>query len=116
MFVYDQMKEIVKHNVRGGTGEVRCRDYLTEPPTGMKFALFGMNEMLPGATIPEHQHTEDAEFYFIVSGAGTGFHNGNKFPVKTGDGWLCLQGETHGIFNTTHPEQKLVFVSLFFRQ
>ena len=114
MFSYEQMKKIVKQNVRGGEGEVRCRDYIKADPDGLPFDAFGLNEMQPGATIPEHCHADSAEFYFIVSGRGIGLHNGRRFNVGPGDGWLCRAGETHGILNTEIPGQVLSFTSVYF--
>ena len=113
VFTYQTMQEIVKNGVRGGVGEIRCRDYLTEPPDGMRLSLFGLNEMAAGATIPEHKHEGEAEFYFIVSGSGTGLHNGREFPISPGDAWLCRAGETHGLLAA--PTAPLTFISLFFR-
>ncbi len=114
MFFYDQIQEIVKHGVRGGEGEVRCRDYIKADPDGLKFESFGLNEMQPGATIPEHCHADSGEFYYIVAGHGTGLHNGREFDIKPGDGWYCRRGETHGILNTQKPGQVLSFISVFF--
>ncbi len=113
MFSYSQLQEIIKHNVRGGEGEVRCRDYI-KGPQELPFEAFGLNEMQPEATIPEHCHADSAEFYYIVSGHGKGFHNGQSFKVGPGDGWLCRVGETHGIHNTEVPDQVLKFISVFF--
>ncbi|MBF0409080.1 MAG: cupin domain-containing protein [Candidatus Riflebacteria bacterium] len=115
MLSYKNLQEIIKHNVRGGTGEIRCRDYLTVSDDLPAFSSFGLNEMQPGATIPEHCHTDDAELYYIISGRGTGFHNGKSFPVNPGDAWLCKQGETHGILNNVVSEQVLSFINVFFK-
>ncbi len=114
MFEYRTLREIIKHNVRGGIGEVHCRDYLQGTEIDLPFKAFGLNEMQPGATIPEHRHPDDAEFYFIVAGRGIGCHNGRRFAVGPGDGWFCQAGETHGIENTEVPGQVLSFVSVFF--
>lgn len=114
MFSYAQLQEIIKHNVRGGEGEVRCRDYLKGDQTELPFNAFGLNEMQPGATIPEHCHADSAEFYYIVSGRGTGLHNGRSFQAGPGDGWFCRAGETHGILNNEVPGQVLTFISLYF--
>lgn len=116
MFSYAQLQEIVKQNVRGGVGEVRCRDYIKGSSQDLPFNAFGLNEMQPGATIPEHCHEDSAEFYFIVSGRGIGVHNGKTFPAGPGDGWLCRAGETHGILNTEVPGQVLSFASVFFSE
>lgn len=112
MYLYKDLPEMVKQKVRGGDGEVRCRDYLQHCPGGLPFNSFGLNEMQPGATIPEHCHSENAEFYFVVSGQGTGVHNGRVFEIGPGDAWVCEPGETHGIYNRS--EIPLSFISVFF--
>lgn len=112
MFKYKNLPELVKQNVRGGSGEVRCRDYLKHCPGGLPFQAFGLNEMQPGATIPEHCHADNAEFYYIVSGQGRGVHCGKEFEVGPGDAWTCEPGETHGILNTS--DEVLSFISVFF--
>ncbi len=112
MFIYQELEEIKKMNVRGGEGMIRCRDYLQYCPEGMRFSSFGLNEMEPGSTIPEHCHPDSAELYFIVGGTGTGIHNGRQFSVNPCDAWLCNAGETHGILNDS--QEVLSFVSLFF--
>ncbi len=114
MFSYKQMEKMIKKHVRGGEGEVHSRDYIRSGMQELPFEAFGLNEMQPGATIPEHCHADSAEFYFIVSGRGTGLHNGQRFQVEPGDGWLCRAGETHGILNTEVPNQVLTFVSVYF--
>lgn len=114
MFSYSQLQKIIKQNVRGGAGEVHCRDYIKGMPDGMVFDAFGLNEMQPGATIPEHCHADSAEFYYVVSGRGRGFYNGKEFEVGPGDGWICQPGDTHGIHNDLVPDQVLSFVSVFF--
>jgi quercetin dioxygenase-like cupin family protein len=116
MHKYELMQEIIKHNVRGGEGEIRCRDYLKADSQNLPFNAMGLNEMQPGATIPEHCHADSAEFYFVVSGHGTGFHNGKSFKIGPGDGWLCKAGETHGILNNEVPGQVLSFVSVYFSE
>jgi mannose-6-phosphate isomerase-like protein (cupin superfamily) len=101
-------------NVRGGVGEVLQKFYLKKDQTHLPFSAFNLNEMAPGTTIPEHRHETDEELYYIVSGSGIGVLEGKQFPVQPGDSFFCPRGGSHGILNTTHPGQTLVFVSVFF--
>lgn len=112
---HQRLPVIRKEKVRGGVGELLCRDYLAGDEPGHPFAALGLNEMQPGATIAEHRHQGEAEFYFVTAGRGTGLHQGRRFAVGPGDAWLCRDGETHGIENTSVPGQVLSFVSIFFR-
>jgi len=112
---YGDVEQAVKSNVRGGVGDVVQRYYLAAGASRFPLEAFNLNEMQPGCTIPEHRHDDDEEFYYIVSGTGTGLLNGASFPIGPGDAFFCRQGETHGILNTTVPGQVLSFISIFFR-
>ncbi len=115
-FSYDRLKALVKQNVRGGVGTVESRDYLQGAQVTLPFAALGLNEMAPGATIPEHRHVDEEEFYFITSGRGIALVDGKQIEVGPGDATHCSAGSTHGILNTLVPGQKLTFVSIFFRK
>ena len=67
-----------------------------------------VNELAPGAVLPWHEHAEDEEVYFIISGQGSYLDNGKKpHQVKRGDVTLCLKGEKHGLENT--GKEPLIF-------
>lgn len=112
---YQTMTAVLKEKVRGGVGRVTSRDYLQAADIGHPFAAFGFNELAPGATIPEHRHLDEEEFYFITAGRGIAVVDGESFEVGPGDATHCPAGSTHGILNTLVPNQTLGFVSIFFR-
>ena len=113
--LYDDVECRVNKNVRGGVGEVIARYYLNENSSRLRFNALNLNEMEPGATIAEHPHNGEDEYYFIIEGHGTGVLNGRKFDVSQGDSFLCVSGSTHGIFNDKAPGMKLKFISIFFK-
>lgn len=112
--LYDDVECRVNKNVRGGEGEIVARYYLNENSSKLRFNSLNLNEMEPGATIAEHPHAGEDEFYYIVEGRGTGILNGEKFEVGPGDGFMCHSGSTHGILNKL-TNQKLKFISIFFK-
>lgn len=112
--LYDDVECRTNKNVRGGEGEIVARYYLNENSSRLRFNSLNLNEMEPGATIAEHPHNGEDEFYFIIEGRGTGVLNGEKFEVGPGDGFMCHSGSTHGIFNTL-TNRKLKFISIFFK-
>ncbi|HOD41688.1 MAG TPA: cupin domain-containing protein [Candidatus Wallbacteria bacterium] len=112
---YDDVECRVNKNVRGGEGEVVARYYLNENSSRLRFNSLNLNEMESGATIAEHKHTGEDEFYFITEGRGTAILNGESFEVGPGDGYMCHSGSTHGILNNI-TGQKLKFISIFFKQ
>jgi mannose-6-phosphate isomerase-like protein (cupin superfamily) len=111
---YDDVECRVNKNVRGGEGEIVARYYLNENSSKLRFNSLNLNEMEPGATIAEHTHTGEDEFYFITEGRGTALLNGRKFEVGPGDGFMCSSGSSHGILNEL-TNQKLKFISIFFK-
>ena len=54
----------------------------------------------PGASIGNHSHSEDMEFYIILKGNGVVNDNGTEKPVTQGDVMITGNGETHSINNT----------------
>jgi len=113
--MYDDVECKINKNVRGGEGEIVARYYLNENSSKLRFNALNLNEMEPGATIPEHRHDGEDEFYLVIEGRGFGILNGNKFEIGPGDSFICHSGSTHGIFNNKVSGQKLKFISIFFK-
>lgn len=112
--LYDDVECKVNKNLRGGIGEVITRYYLNENTSKLRFSALNFNEMEPNATIGEHTHNGEDEFYLIVEGRGIAILNGEKFEVNTGDGFMCYSGSSHGLMNTL-TNKKLKFISVFFK-
>lgn len=54
----------------------------------------------PGATpYPYHSHSEQWEFYNVISGAGVVRHQNGVTPIEAGDAFLFRPGEPHQISN-----------------
>eukprot|EP01023_Acetabularia_acetabulum_P008014 TRINITY_DN13492_c0_g1_i2.p1 TRINITY_DN13492_c0_g1~~TRINITY_DN13492_c0_g1_i2.p1 ORF type:complete len:204 (-),score=26.38 TRINITY_DN13492_c0_g1_i2:121-732(-) len=60
---------------------------------------FGVEIFEPGHRTKPHTHQYAHELFFILSGEGTGFCNGNKFSVKEGDVVVFPPTSVHGIDN-----------------
>jgi len=48
---------------------------------------------------PYHSHSEQWEFYHVVSGTGCVRHEGGTTPVEPGDAFIFKPGEAHQIVN-----------------
>ena len=53
-----------------------------------------------GASIGEHEHVNETEYYIITEGEGTVRDNGTDYPVKAGEVVMTPNGSTHSIENT----------------
>ena len=77
---FENMEETVIHNFNGGEKDTRAKMYNDE---NMKI-LYGVLE--PGASIGIHEHTDNSEEVFCVSGQATVYIDGKTEILKAG---LC---------------------------
>lgn len=63
--------------------------------------FFAYAELPVGSTIGLHKHTDNDEFYYILSGSAEMTIDGEKQIVKAGDVVLTLHGSEHSIQNVT---------------
>ena len=102
----------VKENIRGGSGKAVALDYVREGDmAGVRFV--SLLTLEPGATIGEHPHEDAEELYLIVSGAGFGILDGERFRVEAGDAYLCRAGHSHGLANG--PDTPITFLAILAR-
>ena len=97
---FENMEETVIHNFNGGEKDTRAKMYNDE---NMKI-LYGVLE--PGASIGIHEHTDNSEEVFCVSGQVIRFIpvDGGKKEVETeilkaGQAHYCPKGHKHGMKN-----------------
>ena len=57
--------------------------------------------ILPGYQISPHIHEETSEFFYVVSGKGELWHEGNWKPVEKGDAFTAPMKVEHGLRNQT---------------
>lgn len=100
----------VTENMRGGKGSVYAENLLTEAQFNGKARVFGRMTLEPGSSIGYHEHHNESETYFILSGEGEYNNNGKVEKVCAGDVTFTPDGEGHGIENT--GSEKLVFIAL----
>ena len=94
----------------GGPGEMEAKQILNDGEFADKGRLFNHVTLKPGAAIGKHQHNNEFEVYYILSGHGTYDDNGTPVEVGPGDVTCCPHGERHGILNTGTGD--LVFIAL----
>ncbi|MBW7893479.1 MAG: cupin domain-containing protein [Opitutaceae bacterium] len=104
------MKVSEARNCHDGTGTLVCReihgDY-ARPDAGIKFVHDDV--LPPGASIGEHRHEGDEEFYYILAGNGEMTLDDQTVAVQAGDFCFTKSGHRHSLRNTgTVPLRLLV--------
>jgi len=93
----DELSSEIFDSRFGGNGQVSVTRILETDQFRGKGRLFARNLLKPGASIGRHQHKEDAETYYILSGSGTVDDNGVRKPVGPGDVVFTADGGYHAI-------------------
>ncbi len=83
---------------------------LTEEQMLGKIRFYAKVTLNKGCEVACHEHHNETESYFILSGTGTYDDNGKKIEAKAGDHFYCEDGSSHGIVATS--DEPLVFMAL----
>ena len=81
-------------------GDPRSHDLMKRWPFAVE-----LTRIPPGATnYPFHMHSNQWEFYIIVSGVGTVRHDNGNTKAKPGDFFMFAPGEGHQIVNNSKAD------------
>ncbi len=97
----------VAESVRGGTGTVHAHKLVDLFP-GSAIKSIGIVRLEPGASVGDHSHHREEDFYYCLSGIGVVVDNGVEHPFTPGTLQITRDGETQAIRNT--GETELVFL------
>lgn len=97
-------------NMCGGEGHVIIKRLLGEEELNGKCGLYAQVTLEAGCTLGYHEHHDNSETYYILSGEGEYDDNGNKRTVKAGDVTFTPNGCGHALANTGLDD--LVFMAL----
>jgi mannose-6-phosphate isomerase-like protein (cupin superfamily) len=104
--VNDVIPEIAE-NVRGGSGSVSAHKLLDLFP-GSAIKSVGLVRLEPGASVGEHSHQGEEDFYYCIAGTGVVVDDGVEHPFTAGTLQITRDGESQAIRNT--GETELVFL------
>lgn len=96
----------IAEGVRSGKGTVMAHKLLDFYP-GSAIKSVGVVRLEPGASIGEHSHEGDEDFYYCLSGCGVVVDNGVEHPFLPGTLQITRSGECQALRNT--GETELVF-------
>lgn len=103
----DNITPVIEQAVRGGNGSVHAHKLLDQY-SGSALKSLGIVRLEPGASIGDHSHTGDEDFYYCISGTGVVVDNGVEHPFTPGTLQITRDGETQALRNT--GETELVFL------
>lgn len=95
---------------RGGHGLIHGMQYLVGDEITNKIKIVMANDLEIGAMIGEHTHTNDEEFYYIISGQGSVIDDGMVKKVSAGDLVYTGSGHSHSLENI--GDTKLKFLAI----
>jgi mannose-6-phosphate isomerase-like protein (cupin superfamily) len=105
----DQLHVETPSNVRGGQGSPKMTSFMSDETSQGVGRLFAEVELDPGVSIGFHQHVDEQEVYYIVSGVATVEDtDGQKHELAPGDAMICFDGESHSVANYGEEPVKLI--------
>ena len=97
-------------NMAGGQGHVLIKRLLNEKQLNGKCGLYAEVTLEHRSSLGYHEHHNESETYYILSGKGIYSDNGTLRMVKAGDVTFTPDGQGHGMTNT--GDEDLVFMAL----
>ncbi|MDR0587053.1 MAG: cupin domain-containing protein [Treponema sp.] len=95
----NEMKTEIKEKMRGGEGTVTLVHF-TDCKDEKNIRLLAEITLPPGASIGNHQHDAETEYFLVVSGSGIVDDSGVEKPVSAGDSIITGGGASHSVKNT----------------
>ncbi len=99
----------VREQMRGGAGTTEILNIVGGDELNHA-RLFSKITLPVGASIGEHTHLKETEYYYIIEGAGVVEEADGEKSVTSGDLVITSDGESHGIRNT--GDTPLVFMAV----
>lgn len=103
----------VVENAGNIDGRIAKHHILTPEEMGGRAPLFARIDLPAGSTIKEHDHTDDAEVYYILEGDLTVTDDNETRILHPGDVLFTADGHRHSITNNTN--QPGVFLAVILK-
>ena len=95
-------KMIVEHKekMRGGNGIIQIRHLFQKDELGGKCRLIAEITIPVGGSIGFHQHENEEEIFYFISGEGEVDDNGIRQKIVPGEAMLTQHLKGHAVYNT----------------
>ena len=112
----EEMIREIKENMRGGSGQVELTHLFQPGEFKGRARLCARITLEPGCSIGLHEHQNEEEIYYVLSGQGL-LAEGAGRPeqaLRAGDASLALGGQSHTIRNEgPQPLELLALILLY---
>lgn len=105
-----EMTVEIREKMREGNGNVKLQNIFSPDEFKGKCRLFSQITLEPGCSIGSHEHDQEEEIYYILSGTGIVDDNGQVKNIGPGDAIKTGGGEYHSIANNS--DQPLIFIAV----
>ncbi len=105
----ENMSRTVRSGLKGGKGDISFVNFAD--CTEFKNCRLLSEMTIPvGASIGEHTHINESEYYIIKEGLGLAVDNGVERTVKSGDLIVTNHGESHKLVNIGEEPLKVIAI------
>ena len=104
------MEIVKKEHASGGKGYITVKHILDKKQLNGKCGMYSQVTIKPGSSLGYHEHLNESETYYILSGQGSYNDNGTVRTVGKGDVTFTPHGFSNGI--ETIGDEDLVFMAL----
>ncbi|NRA37507.1 MAG: cupin domain-containing protein [Planctomycetes bacterium] len=96
-----------------GVGSILWTGVLDHQDPGGEILHFIHDDVLPpGTSIGIHQHTDETEYYYIISGNGVMTLDGVEHAVSAGDITAVYPGGSHGLENRSQTDLRIIVIAV----
>lgn len=110
--VKDEMEIQRSFLVAGGNGTIEKQIIMSSSELEHGVKMFARVTLPPKSSIGEHQHVDDAEVYYIISGEVIVTDNQNSRVLHNGDVVYTNKGGKHSITNNTDQTAEFIAIIL----
>ncbi|MFZ5988315.1 MAG: cupin domain-containing protein [Bacillota bacterium] len=110
----NEMVSEIKEQMRGGKGSVEILHIFKQDELKGKARLCAKITIEPGSSIGLHQHDNEEEIFYIISGKALINDNGTLKEAAAGDSILTGNGDSHAVENIgEEPLEMLAIILLY---
>ena len=108
----DEFRTDIRQNMRGGSGDIKI-EHLWEKELNSPTRMFSRITVEPGCSIGFHNHENEEEIFYIISGTASADDNGVPVTLYPGETILTGNGAGHSIAN--NGDEPLVMMAVIVR-
>lgn len=106
------VKERAVEKATGAAGFILKEALITPEQLGAHCRMFSHITLKKGCEIGYHEHHDEGEAYYILSGKGIYEEDKQTIEVEAGDVTFCEDGHAHGLKNVSEEDLEMIALIL----